>query len=87
MKKYIPLFFLAAVLAAGCKSNMDYDISEGFDKEMTLFENEISVPLGSSSMVATSFCRTSSSPSNEVFIYIPHISFDYSIYSIIRKDG
>ncbi|MBQ9462388.1 MAG: hypothetical protein IJU68_01870 [Bacteroidales bacterium] len=47
MKKYIPLFFLAAVFAAGCKSNMDYDISEGFDKEMTLFENEISVPLGS----------------------------------------
>ena len=38
---------LAVLLCAGCRGNMDYDISEGFNKEVTLFENEISVPIGS----------------------------------------
>ena len=39
------LFILALPLLWSC-SNMDYDISEGFSKEITLFEDEITVPIG-----------------------------------------
>lgn len=38
---------LAALLCIGCTGNMDYDLSKGISKEVTLFENEISVPVGS----------------------------------------
>ncbi|MBQ9583726.1 MAG: hypothetical protein IJR25_05325 [Bacteroidales bacterium] len=40
------VFAAIAILCAAC-SNMEYDISEGINKELTLFEDEISVPLGS----------------------------------------
>lgn len=34
-------------MLAACKGNMDYDISEGINKEITLFEDEITIPIGS----------------------------------------
>lgn len=39
-------FVLSAIFLAGC-ADMDYDISEGYNKEVTLFENEFSAPIGS----------------------------------------
>ena len=45
MKRYI-LFLIALPLIAAC-SHPEYDISEGFNKEITLFGDEISAPLGS----------------------------------------
>lgn len=45
MKRYLILSLIAFPLLWSC-SNMDYDISEGFSKEVTLFEEEISVPIG-----------------------------------------
>lgn len=41
---YCLLFILPLVLACGRK---EYDISEGFNKDITLFQEGISVPLGS----------------------------------------
>lgn len=43
--RFIPL--IAIVLCCASCANKDYDISEGFNKEITLFENGISVPIGS----------------------------------------
>lgn len=47
--KTIDLTALCAsvLLVAGCAANQDYDISYGVDREIRLFENEISLPLGS----------------------------------------
>jgi len=45
--KQWPFLVLVALLSYSCSGNMDYDISEGFNKEFTLFEDEISVPVGS----------------------------------------
>lgn len=50
MKKYIIMLSsiaLASFLLGGCKGNMDYDISENVNKDITVFGNEISVPVGS----------------------------------------
>ena len=46
--KFKHIFALLACAAAtlGCDKHMEYDISEGYNKEITLFEDEISVPLG-----------------------------------------
>ena len=49
MKRFI-VGSIACLLSAGlflACSDMRYDISEGFDKDFTLFEEEISVPIGS----------------------------------------
>ena len=50
MKKnrmYVPMLGLL-LLAGACQTNMEYDISNGLlDKEVTLFENELVVPVGS----------------------------------------
>lgn len=40
-----PLLLLALVLFPGC-SKKEYDISDGINQEMTLFEDEITLPLG-----------------------------------------
>lgn len=45
MKYYRVLLLLAIPLLGSC-ADMDYDISEGFNKEITLFEDEVSVPIG-----------------------------------------
>lgn len=43
--KYLRLFlFIPLVLVASCK-HLEYDISEGLDKEMTLFTDEVSFPI------------------------------------------
>ncbi len=46
MKK-IPFVLFSLGLLVACKGKMDYDISEGINREMTLFEDEITVPIGS----------------------------------------
>ena len=45
MKVLRIIFFLLALLLWSC-ANQDYDISEGIDSEVTLFSDEVSVPLG-----------------------------------------
>ena len=42
----------SVLLAAGCAANQDYDISYGVDREIRLFENEISLPLGSTGVIS-----------------------------------
>ena len=44
MKK-IPFVLFSLGLLVACKGKMDYDISEGINREMTLFEDEITVPI------------------------------------------
>lgn len=43
----ISLALLPALLLPGSCRRMDYDISKGIDKEITLFEEEVTIPLGS----------------------------------------
>lgn len=45
MKKLFVLFILSLPLMWSCE-NMDYDISEGVDNEITLFGDQVSVPIG-----------------------------------------
>ena len=45
MKRLLVLMILALPVLQSC-ANMDYDISYGFNKEIKLFEKEISVPAG-----------------------------------------
>ena len=46
MKKSL-LFIISLGMLVACKGNMDYDISEGINKDITLFEDEITLPIGS----------------------------------------
>ena len=45
MRRLFLLFLLSVPLMWSCE-NMDYDISEGVDKEITLFGDEVSFPIG-----------------------------------------
>ena len=45
MKKGL-LFAAVALLAAGCVSHKEYDLTNGINNEITLFEQEVSVPIG-----------------------------------------
>ena len=45
MKRLFVLFILLLPLVWACE-NMDYDISEGVDNEITLFGDQVSVPIG-----------------------------------------
>ena len=45
MKRLFVLFILSLPLVWACE-NMDYDISEGVDNEITLFGDQVSVPIG-----------------------------------------
>ena len=46
MKRLLPILF-SVVLLSACASNMDYDISDGINREVTLFQDAITVPLHS----------------------------------------
>ena len=48
MKKIVlGLLLPLLLLCSGCKKNMAYDVEQGIDKEVTLFEKELPIPLGS----------------------------------------
>ena len=49
---HILALLACATAILGCNKHMEYDISEGIDKEITLFEEEISVPLGNAGPIA-----------------------------------
>ena len=43
--KRLLLFLFSLGILSSCSSHMEYDISGGINKEMTLFQEEITVPL------------------------------------------
>ncbi len=47
MHRLSALLILGVGLLTACKGNMEYDISEGYNKDITLFQEEIAVPIGS----------------------------------------
>ena len=49
---HILALLACATAILGCNKHMEYDISEGIDKEITIFSEEISVPLGNAGPIA-----------------------------------